>query len=391
MEFKRNTRKWFLPGLIGALIGALVILAATSYLQGENSVKTAADVGKKAVMDGKALAADDNQESEVTRAVKKAKDAVVSVVNFQQGSGDILQGTTPKAVSSGSGVIYKKEGSKAYIVTNHHVVDGATQLEVNLNNGDKLQAKLLGSDPLSDLAVLQVDGKKISDVIEMGESDHLEPGASAIAIGNPLGFLQGTVTKGVISAAQRTMPVDLDQNGAVDWQAEVIQTDASINPGNSGGALIDINGQLIGINSSKISQDAVEGIGFAIPVSAAKPIMKDLEKYGEVRRPFIGIGPMSLDEIPSQYWSRTLHLPASVKKGIVVMSVASNSPAQKAGLKKLDVITSIDNNKINDALGLRKYLYRIAKPGDKVKITFYREGKEKAANLTIEQGQASAQ
>ncbi|WP_053365355.1 S1C family serine protease [Bacillus sp. FJAT-27245] len=372
-------KRWLVPVLAGMAAGILLSLLLVKTLPA-GQMDTASPVR----ISSTAHADDDNRETEVTAAVKKAKDAVVSVTNFQGGS--MLDGTSPAKAGSGSGVIYKKEGSKAFIVTNHHVVDKATQLEVTLTNSKKLKAKLLGSDPMTDLAVMTVDGDEVKDVIEIGNSKDLQPGASAIAIGNPLGFLEGTVTKGVISAAARTMPVDVDQNGTVDWQTEVIQTDAAINPGNSGGALIDINGQLIGINSAKIAMEEVEGIGFAIPVHAASPVIESLESHGEVRRPFLGIGPVSLQDIPSQYWKDPLHLPQHVTKGVVVMEVSPDSPAERAGLEKYDVITSLDGKKIHSVLDLRSFLFKDAKEGDVVSATYYRGGKKQKTTIELENG-----
>ncbi|WP_043931445.1 S1C family serine protease [Bacillus sp. EB01] len=379
---ERNDKKisWLWPGLIGMALGILLILS----LNGKFFETEAEKAAPPLQLAESAKADDDNRESEVTAAVKKAKDSVVSVANFQ--GGNIWEGNTVAKAGSGSGVIYKKDGSKALVVTNHHVIEGASQLEITLNNGNKLPAELLGSDPLTDMAVLSVDASEIEDVIELGDSENLLPGASAIAIGNPLGFLEGTVTKGVISASERTMPVDIDQNGAVDWQTEVIQTDASINPGNSGGALIDINGELIGINSSKIAQDAVEGIGFAIPIHVALPVLEDLEQHGEVRRPYLGVGPVSLQDIPSQYWEETLRLPGNVTEGVIIMEVSPGSPAAEAGLQKLDVIVEIEGKKIKTVPDLRSFLYKDAKSGDTIDITFYRGGDKQEVKVTLENG-----
>ncbi|OCA84440.1 hypothetical protein A8F94_17225 [Bacillus sp. FJAT-27225] len=381
VEKEKNNKKSWLPLLLIGMVGGILLsLAVNGIFQG-NGKENAAPPLKVAES---AKADDDNRESEVTEAVKKARDSVVSVANFQ--GGNIWEGNVLAKAGSGSGVIYKKDGSKALVVTNHHVIDGAAQLEITLSNGTKIPAELLGSDPLTDLAVLSVDGSEIEDVVELGDSTNLLPGASAIAIGNPLGFLEGTVTKGVISASERTMPVDVNQDGAVDWQTEVIQTDASINPGNSGGALIDINGELIGINSAKIAQDAVEGIGFAIPVHVALPVMEDLEKNGKVSRPYLGVGPLSLRDIPSQYWQETLRLPKDVTEGVIIMEVSPGSPAAKAGLQKLDVIVEMDGNKIKNVPNLRSFLYKEAKAGDTVDITFYRGGDKQTAEVTLVNG-----
>jgi len=286
---KSNNSRTFLAGLFGVIIGAIIVLLLVPkliefglYRNDDSSSQTAGETQQSPVSQGVSI----DVQSDITKAVSKVSDAVVGVINLQRTN--FWEGQVSEA-GAGSGVIYKKAGNSAFIVTNHHVIRDATGIEVTLSNGDRLEAKLVGSDPLMDLAVLEVDGKKIKKVAEFGTSSSLKPGEPAIAIGNPLGFLEGTVTAGIISNIERTIPIDTDGDGAPDWNAEVIQTDASINPGNSGGALINIAGQVIGINSSKIAQSAVEGIGFAIPIDAAKPIIEQLEKYGEVKRPFLGV------------------------------------------------------------------------------------------------------
>ena len=197
---------------------------------------------------------------------------------------------TTRETGTGSGVIYKKQGDKAYIVTNHHVVEGAEELEITFDDGRKTEGKLVGSDMWTDLAVIEIDAKLVKTVVEFGDSDALKRGETVIAIGNPLGLgFSGSVTVGVVSGKDRSIPIDFDENGTVDWYADVLQTDAAINPGNSGGALINLAGQLIGINSMKISEATVEGIGLAIPINLAIPIIEQLEKHGEVNRPTMGV------------------------------------------------------------------------------------------------------
>src|SRR5699024_8153323 len=242
----------------------------------------------------------------------------------------------------GSGIIYKKEDDKAYVVTNNHVVSDAEEVEVALDEDNKKDAKVLGTDELTDLAVLEIDGEDIDTVAKLGKSDDLEVGEDVIAIGNPLGVeFSGSVTKGIISGLERNIPVDTSGNNQPDWYSEVIQTDAAINPGNSGGALVNKDGEVIGINSMKIAQQAVEGIGFAIPMDAAEPIMEQLEKEGKVDRQFIGISTASLDEVPPQYQQK-INLPDDVDSGMVVADIEQGSPADDAGLDQFDVITKID-------------------------------------------------
>ncbi|OZM56595.1 serine protease [Lottiidibacillus patelloidae] len=317
----------------------------------------------------------------VTEAVEKIADAVVSVINIQKTS---FWSETASEAGAGSGVIYKKANGKAFIVTNHHVVEGASQIEVSLTDGTRVPATLLGSDVWTDLAVLEIDATSVKSIAEFGNSDTLKPGEPAIAIGNPLGQFSSSVTQGIISATERTIPVDINKDGSIDWNADVIQTDAAINPGNSGGALINIGGQLIGINSMKIARESVEGIGFAIPINLAEPIIEDLELFGEVQRPQMGISLVSLSQISNYHREETLKLPEDVKAGIMIRSVSTLSPADKAGLQELDVIVKMDDTVVKDDIDLRKYLYMKKEVGDELEVTFYRDGKKKTTVLRLE-------
>lgn len=374
---------YLMSALIGAIIGGLIILFSIPTLGGMGVLPNYSDTGNDAsVNEESGINKNVNVKvtSNVTDAVSKVRPAVVEVLNIQQGD---FWNQSQQAAGSGSGVIYKKEGGKAYVVTNNHVVKGASRLEITLSNGTKVKGTLRGTDPLMDLAVVEIDGSKVKKVAEFGSSSALKPGEPAIAIGNPLGTFPGSVTEGVVSSADRTMPVDSDEDGNPDWQAEVIQTDAAINPGNSGGALLNIGGQVIGINSSKIAQEEVEGIGFAIPADTAKPIIADLERYGEVKRPFLGVGPIPLSQVSSYHRQTTLKLPPSVKSGVVVMDVEPLSPAERAGIKEMDVIVAFNGQKINSPLELRKYLYTKTGIGDTIKVTYYSKGEKKTTKIKL--------
>lgn len=265
---------------------------------------------------------------------------------------------TTQEAGSGSGVIYKKVGDTAYIVTNNHVVEGAKRLEVTLADGSKAEAKLIGSDVWTDLAVISISSKKVNTVATFGNSDVLKQGETVIAIGNPLGLdFSGSVTTGVVSGKDRTVPVDLNGDNEPDWQAEVLQTDAAINPGNSGGALVNLAGEVIGINSMKISESTVEGLGFAIPINSAIPVINELQKSGKVERPSMGVSLIDLTNVPAFHQTRTLKLPAEITEGIVISSVVKNSSAEKAGLEQYDVIVEIDGQKVDNSIELRKHLY----------------------------------
>ncbi|EUJ33755.1 serine protease [Listeria floridensis FSL S10-1187] len=312
---------------------------------------------------------------------------------FGSGDGSNGSSSSENEASSGSGVIYKKANGKAYVVTNNHVVSGANKLEVTFSNGKKSTAKLIGTDEWNDLAVLEISDKNVTSVATFGNSDSLKVGETVIAIGSPLGTeFSGTVTQGIVSGLNRTVPVDINGDGQEDWEAEVIQTDAAINPGNSGGALINLEGQVIGINSMKISTENVEGIGFSIPINEAEPIIEQLEKNGEVSRPSLGVTLRDVDTIPEQQQQSILKLPDGVNYGTMVQQVTSNSAASKAGLKQYDVIVEMNGQKITDAMSLRKILYNgDLQIGKKITIKYYRDGKERSTTLTLEEVKTSTQ
>lgn len=386
---KEKKGRFFLTSLIGAIIGALLVILAVPTLsnygllpysvQPTNQVQVQENKGNTTTTQNVSL----KVNTDVTSAVEKAGDAVVGITNIQTTSFWSQEGNGQEA-GTGSGVIYKKKNGKAFIVTNNHVIEGASQLEVTLADGTKIPATLKGSDPWMDLAVLEVDGSSIKTIAEFGDSDTLKSGEPVIAIGNPLGLgFSGSVTSGIISGVERTIPVDLNGDGIEDWQVEVLQTDAAINPGNSGGALINIAGQVIGINSMKIAQEAVEGIGLSIPINTAIPIIKSLEQFGEMIRPTMGVQLRNLTEISSYHQQETLKMPNDVTEGVMIEAVVANSPAGRAGLKELDVIVAMDGETIADVISLRKHLYNEKNIGDKMTVKFYREGKLEEATLTL--------
>jgi serine protease Do len=320
-----------------------------------------------------------NVSSEIVDAVEKVSNAIVGVVNIQETS-DIFSRQPAQNVErgTGSGVIFEIIGDKAHIVTNYHVIQNAKKVEISLSNGERVQAQLKGIDPLTDLAVLEIDAKYVDTVASFGDSDAVRPGEPAIAIGNPLGLeFSRTVTQGIISAKERSVPV------SANWELNVIQTDAAINPGNSGGALINIRGQVIGINSLKINQQGVEGIGFAIPINDALPIIHDLIRFGEVQRPYMGIGPYDLTSVASYHLQETFKLPEHVKHGVIISEVEKLSPADVAGLQKYDIIVEIDGVEISNSTALRKYIFNKKSIGDTIEVSYYRGGMLEKAKLEL--------
>lgn len=392
--------KSFLIPLLAGILGALLVLGVYALFfsdddEGEVSTdeNTAADVdSNQDVSEVKEQLEADNEGkliTDTTAAVQKAKPAVVSVINMQRMESIIPGMTTDSGeaeeAGSGSGVIYKVDGDVAYVVTNHHVVDGAEQVKINLESGDSVDADIVGTDIWTDLAVLSIPAEVVESTIEFGDSSDLLVGEPAIAIGSPLGeIFSGSVSQGIISGLDRSVPVDLDGDGSNDWEASVLQTDAAINPGNSGGALIDSNGRLIGINSMKVGIASVEGIGFAIPVNEVQEVTSQLEENGEVIRPFLGITLQDLLNVASSQVYDQLNLPEDVKGGVIVTSVQDGSPASEAGLQQLDVITQLDGEPINNMVELRQHLYYEKQSGEEMVIDFYRDGQSESVTVTLE-------
>ncbi|TFG86685.1 MAG: Do family serine endopeptidase [Chromatiales bacterium] len=264
--------------------------------------------------------------------------------------------------SAGSGVIV--DAAKGYILTNHHVVENAEEIEVVLSDNRNLKAKVVGSDPGTDIAVLQVDNAKSLVQIKLGNSDQVEVGDFVLAIGNPFG-LQHTVTSGIVSALGRS---GINPDGYEDF----IQTDASINPGNSGGALVNLKGELIGINSAIFSNSGGNiGIGFAIPVNIAKSIMRQILQFGEVKRGLLGV---SISDFNAD--SAKAYGVEGTVEGALVQEVVDGSAAEKAGIEVGDVIVSVDGQRIKSASNLRNTV-GLKRSGDSVRVEVIREGKRR--------------
>jgi len=323
-----------------------------------------------------------------SEAVDKVKNAVVSVITYAESSEkgflseDTDSDSDPQVASEGSGVIYKKDEKYAYLVTNAHVLMGATQADILLADGNKVPGEVVGSDTFSDIAVVRISADKVTAVAEFGDSSKLTVGETAIAIGSPLGTkYANSVTQGIVSSLGRD--VKLKSENGQNISTKALQTDAAINPGNSGGPLINIQGQVIGITSSKIStngQTSVEGIGFAIPVNDVQNIIEQLEKNGKVIRPALGIQMMDLSNL-STYDLNQLNLPSKLKGGVLIRTVQDGMPAS-GHLQRLDIITKIDDTDIESTADLQSVLYS-HQIGDEIIITFYRDGKQKTATFKL--------
>ena len=393
---KNNYGKLFLTVFAAFALGATSVFGAQAVMGTGKALNSSVTTTKEDK---------DNQQITVN-AISKAKDAVVSIVNYQSNSSNnlesILGGNSRrsgsdssdssnsselKPASSGSGVIYKKSGNTAYVVTNNHVVNGAKKLSVILSDGTNVNAEVVGTDVWTDLAVLKISGDNVTTTMDFADSDKIAVGETAFAIGSPLDVnLSNTVTKGIVSAVNRQIPMDVDGDGKNDWNQTVIQTDAAINPGNSGGALINNEGKLIGINESKIakatSNVSAEGIGFGIPSNEVKLITEQLEQSGKVIRPALGVQLVSVNTVDSDTLKSQLNFEG--KQGVVVRFVEDGTPAAQAGIEKYDIITKLNGEDVKDVAAVRKYLFEKTKIGDTVKVTYYRNGKETTTSVVVQ-------
>lgn len=319
-------------------------------------------------------------ENSIAAAVEKVYDATVVVQTSKKGN----------IVSTGTGFVYKVDGSTAYVMTNNHVVSGGDSAKVIFSDGTYAATKILGGDTYADIAVLTVASSSIKQVATIGKTNNLRLGDTTFAVGAPLGdTYSGTVTKGILSGKDRLVEVSFSGTTS-DYYMKVIQTDAALNPGNSGGPLCNINGEVIGVNSLKLTQEqtstssySVEGMGFAIPIEDALYYADLIEEGGAVKRPYIGIS--MLDLTNSYYlWQAGIKVPDGITEGVAVIEVVSSSPAAKAGLEKGDIVIKINDEKVSSVAKLRYELYK-HKPGDKIDITYNRDGKKYTAQIKLEE------
>ena len=372
--------------LIGFLSGALGSFVTLQLYQKQGNQATNNNSGTVTQTSYK-------NENSTTQAVNKVKDAVVSIITYSSSSSrqssvfnadeTNSDSDNQQIASEGSGVIYKKDDKDAYLVTNTHVINGASKVDIRLADGTKVPGEIVGSDTFSDIAVVKISSEKVTTVAEFGDSSQLSVGETAIAIGSPLGSeYANTVTQGIVSSLNRNVSLKSEDGQAISTKA--IQTDTAINPGNSGGPLVNIQGQVIGITSSKIASNggtSVEGLGFAIPSNDAQNIIKQLESDGKVTRPALGIQMVNLSNVGASDL-RKLNIPSGLTSGVVVRSVQNNMPAN-GHLQKYDVITKVDDKEIASSTDLQHALYNHA-IGDTIKVTYYRNGKEETTSIKLD-------
>ncbi len=309
-------------------------------------------------------------ESGISVGINNIYDSVVVVENYQN---EKLSGT-------GSGFVYTKDG---FVMTNHHVIANADVIRIILSNGSIVQGKLVGSDEYADIAVVKISEAEVIGVAPIGNNENTKLGDTVFTIGSPMSAdYAGTVTRGILSGKDRLVEVSVKSKSINDWAMNVMQTDAAINPGNSGGPLCDVNGNVIGVNSMKIVQDEIEGIGFAIPIEEALEYANKFTSGVEIRRPALGIKMADISSSSLYLAKNNIKLDSSIKSGVVILEINENGPSANVGLKTGDVIIKLGDNKIETAAKLKYYLSKY-KAGDKVTLVIKRESEELTVEVTL--------
>lgn len=312
------------------------------------------------------------KDTGINKSVEKVFDSVI-YVSAKSSAGD----------STGTGFVYKSDKSKGYILTNYHVVNGASSIKVLFSDDSEAEAKYLGGDQYADIAVLTIDASMVKKIAETGKSSEAKIGDTVFTIGAPMGLeYKGTVTKGILSGKDRMVSVSLNNTTSNDWVMNVMQTDAAINPGNSGGPLCNINGEVIGVNSLKIVKNEVEGLGFSIPIEDALIYAEKIEKKLDTVRPYLGVELLNVADESSLIY-KGIKIDKDLTEGVVIASTEKNSPANKSGIEVGDVITKIGKKKISDIAEFRFYLYK-SEPGNMVSLTINRNGKEKVIKVKLD-------
>ena len=305
----------------------------------------------------------------IKSAIAKVYDATILVESYKK---DILY-------STGTGFVYKKDDNYGYVMTNNHVIDGATSVKILDNYGNKVDGTVLGKDEYADIAVIRINKDAVLQVAEIGSSSDSEIGDTLFTVGSPLGSeYLGTVTKGILSGKNRLVSVTVSN---ASYMIEALQTDAAINPGNSGGPLVNMEGKVIGINSLKLVEDEIEGMGFAIPIETVMSFIDKLESGGKIDRPYVGVQLIDADSLYQLFYNR-ISVSEKVTYGAVLAYVEDKKPASNAGLKKGDVIIEIDGEKVEDSSKFRYILYKHS-VGDKIKVKYYRGDKIEETTITL--------
>lgn len=364
--------KLFFTVVFAVVVGLIIVISILKFtpilsklessVNDESSGKIVTNTKKNTIYEKSSLAA----------AIENVYDSVVMVRSYKN----------DEEQSTGTGFIYKKDENYGYVMTNQHVVANADKIELVLSNDEEIEAEILSGDEYLDIAVMRISKDKVPQVATIGNSETMKIGDTVFTVGSPMGYeYRGTVTSGILSGKDRMVSVSLSNSSSSDWVMKVLQIDAAINPGNSGGPLLNASGEVIGVNSMKLVQDEIEGMGFAIPIEIAMAHIEELEKGKKIEWPLLGISMANVTDTNLLYRNGIM-IDKSIKEGVVVVEVSSGSGASKSDLKTGDVITELNGSKVKDSAFLRYELYK-NKPGDTIDITYIRDGKEKTTKVEL--------
>lgn len=349
---------------LGAILGVAIMFGLVKYTSLGSLISNNTTITKN----GKVIV----EKSSLSESVSKTKESVVMIEGYKSN----------EVSSTGTGFIYKTDEKYGYVITNQHVVNSTDKIVLILSNDEEVDGTLLGGDEYLDLAVIRMDKNKVPSVAQIGDSSSSSIGDTVFTIGSPMGYeYRGTVTSGILSGKDRMVSVSIGNSNTEDYVMRVLQTDAAINPGNSGGPLLNINGEVIGINSMKLVEEEIEGMGFAIPIEYALSHVDSLEKGQAIKWPVLGISMVNVSESSSMY-RNNYNIPSDIKTGVLVVGITESTGASRSDLKVGDVITELNGEKVKNLAYLRYELYKY-KPGETIEITYYREKKEHKTKVEL--------
>ncbi len=363
-------------GLVLGLFVAFVLGGVLMYFLTINSDQISSLLGKEIkTTSGSVVRAYSGtvivNDGSLSASVEKVYDAVMMIRNYKEN----------QIQSTGSGFVYKTDDKYGYVLTNHHVIDGASKITLIRSDDKEIEGTVLGSDVYLDLAVVRINKDEVIDKAVITTSENSKVGDTVFTIGSPLGYeYRGTVTDGILSGKDRMVSVSISGN-TNDYVMKVLQTNAAVNPGNSGGPLLNASGEVIGIISLKLVQTEVENMGFAIPIEYAMSHIENLEQGKAIVRPMLGISMVNANDTYSLYRSRIV-LDESITEGVVVVEISKDSGASKSDLQKGDVITKLNDEKISNVAYLRYELYKYS-VGDTITVTYLRDGKEHTTKIKL--------
>ena len=367
-----KNKSWLYITII-SLLSLLVVLLLIILISSGTLKKSTTFITNKKTNETVVSTKTIEEQSDLKEAISKVYNSVVYIqVEMMSRMGT--------QAASGSGFVYKKDSKNAYILTNNHVIEDASRILITYMDGSEVEATLVGTDEFSDVAVLKVDAKSAKEVAELGSSDKAEIGDTVFTVGAPLGKeYMGTITKGIVSGVNRKVTIKLNSGS---YLMETIQTDATINSGNSGGPLCNISGQVIGITSSKLIGDGVEGMGFSIPINTVNAIIDKLEKGESIERPYVGVQLADVSNAYGLQYYYNINISKNIKYGAILTYVENGKPASNAGLEVGDVIVEMDGDKTESSAQFRYNLYK-HNVGDEIKIKYYRGDEKKNATIKI--------